>query len=76
MATQNKKPPRPNWSEVDLPPAHQQELKRLEAIETKYRVAAAVGMAFIGYACNGEPSDTDLEQMEFAWYYLVTEDAY
>ncbi|MEO1258491.1 MAG: hypothetical protein AAFZ15_06830 [Bacteroidota bacterium] len=74
MTTQNKKPPRPDWSKISLPSDHRNELLRLKAIESRYQVALTVGTAFIGYACKGEPSDADLEEMKFAWYYLFMMD--
>lgn len=76
MPTQTQPPPRPDWSQANLSQALSDDLQRLFEIEIKYKVAAAAGMAFLGYVKYGEPSDQDLEWLQLAWYRFIVCDAY
>ena len=75
MTTHNQ-PPRPDWSQVDLPEAHSQDLQRLYGIETRYRMSAALGSAIIGYLCKGDAPDPVVEYLELCWESFFVDHAF
>lgn len=74
MPTANQ--PRPDWSQIDLPPAYQEDLHRLYEMETMFRITKALGGALLGYIRSEDLMPEEVGELYLAWHLIFDKGLY